>query len=115
MNITQRHLDYWRQRKINPRWADQIKRYPTWVGKAKLGVPERRISIDEIVNLNAGPMTRDTLSNTISLLKLARKNGDLLDCMARCCTGHSAKQYPRRAASCRKWLPRLGYGLPEMR
>jgi hypothetical protein len=105
VRLTNDHLTYWRQRKSNPRWASNIPR--------KSGTSERRVSIDTVVNQHAGPvdLQKDHFEagNAVSLLKLARKNGDLLECMARCAWGPHRHQHLKRAAYCSRWLKKLGY------
>jgi hypothetical protein len=102
MNITQEHLSYWRERKSTPRWASVL---PVSHFNPEPAGP--RVSIHRIVNLNAGLGTKRCASNnTIYLLRLARKNGNLLDCIKSCAERHPSN-HPRRAAWCKKWLKRL--------
>lgn len=104
MRLTPRHLEYWRQRKLVPAWAAKIETHPL--------SKEPRVSIDEIVNLNAGPLKRKgyefDANNAVSLMKLARKNGWLIECMQRCAYGPHRHQNKKRASYCAKWLRKLG-------
>lgn len=101
MRLTQQHLNYWRQRQRQPGWVSKIKR--------SAYSAEQRVSIDEIVNANAGIRPSLAAHNTLSLLSLARKNGDLLNCMWRCAFGPHRGQHVRRSRWCEKWLRKLGH------
>ena len=101
MKITIEHLNYWRERKSTPRWASALP-----VSRFNPEPAGPRVSIHRIVNLNAGLGSTRCASNTLYVIWLARKNGNLFDCIERC-SKNASGNHPRRAAWCKKWLKRL--------
>ena len=101
MNLKLIHLQYWRQKKAEPRWADALV------------TKERRISIDCVINANAGIKVRDyeiDAGNVLEILRLAGKRGkaDLLEKLRRMSVSPGTVIRPeRRASYCKKWLARI--------
>lgn len=95
MRLTPRHLEYWTQRRApRPSWARAIVR-------------ERQITIDEMINLNAGLRLPSDISNTLVLLR-GRTGEALYARLAQLARSPGTTIRPgRRAGSCARWLQRL--------
>lgn len=102
MNLTKSHLTYWRERKGNPSWASTLSQHlkPT-------------VTIDRIVNENAGIKLDVDAHSVIALLRLARKNKDLVPCMFACAYGPYRHQHVKRQHACARWLKKMGYTVKE--
>lgn len=96
MHLTPIHLHYWEQRKApSPSWARHLKRNP-------------RVTIDEIINLNARVRFDYSSSNTLHLLKRATTHDELCTRLRELALEPGTVIRPeRRAGYCAKWLHRL--------
>ena len=90
MKLTSGHLRFYRRKKINPSWSSDISQEP--------------ININSLINSQVEKPRDDfKLSNTITLLKAARKSKRLIDCLTDC--SHSSEKVRAKFAS--KWLKRI--------
>lgn len=106
MRLTDTHLRYWQERQRIPSWVAKIQRgksLPSWTPPPP-GTP--RVSIHEIVNLNAGPVKRGAEANTLTLLRSARRLGNLVEFLNSVAENDNPASV-RRARWCKKWLVRI--------
>lgn len=108
MKLTPHHLEYYRQQKAPvPGWASELS-----------GSSNRNVSVHALINIQAGvarEKTRDpsyVIHNTMNILRsVQRREGS--EGLRKSLMGMAAApgcfgRPERRAASCRKWLARLG-------
>src|SRR5512145_101201 len=104
MKITDTHLAYWRERKAQPTWAPAVR----------LTGGLYDVSIDRVVNTNAGVRRTDgeiAANNLLVLLRLNYKRGGtegmIIALRNMAFSSRCVHRPKRRAAWCKKWLRRI--------
>jgi hypothetical protein len=100
------HLTYWRERQALPQWAERVMQDLT-APKRSAFLTRRRhtISIDTIVNANAGMRQQTTSGDPCAILSIRNPQGaDLLDTLQRLTRD---RQMPERANRARRILRRI--------
>ena len=110
MRLTNEHLRFWQARKATPRWA--VEHGVT--GKPPLGATQHRERPPHIHELIAGHAGDRSIygwvraSNTVHLLKMARRRGELTARLKEMALNPGTLIGPeRRSAFCRRWYERV--------
>lgn len=119
MKLSTLHVDYWRERQREPQWVATLLDEHARKQRGMFAVNKRRtVSIDSIINANAGGMRRPhDASGLLFILHLARKRDAIAEVLQRVAWSSdlSPSNTARRRAYARKWLRKLNHRTHDWR